>query len=132
MKTAKKRRQAVRRATAKVTARRRSLAADDKLFGAAMVTANKKGYPHMEWDGAQFAPTRPKPPPKLAVNVSIMSEAHKKFGKVWKGPCKGAFASHSVEAYTDTCCQTCTAGVDFIEAIGCPEEYLVPTNLIIP
>ena len=81
MKVAKKQRQGTRRAKVKTKANRRSLAADDKCFGFAMVAASKKGYPHMEWDGAQFSPTRPKPPPKLVVNVSIMSEAHKKFGK---------------------------------------------------
>ena len=128
MKQAKKRRQGMRRTKANTKVARKNLAADDKLFGATMVAASKKGYPHMEWDGAHFSPSRPKPPPKLMVNVSIMSEAHKKFGKAWRGSRKGALGSHAVEAYTDTCCQTCTAGVDFIKAIGCPEEYLVPTS----
>ena len=128
MKAAKKQRQRTRRATAKAKANRRTIAAEDRSFGAAMLVANKNGVPHMEWDGAQFSPARPKPPPKLDVNVSVMSEAHKKFGRIWRGSRKGAFNSHAVEAFTDTCCQTCTAGVDFIDQIGCPEAYLVPTS----
>ena len=128
MKAAKKRRQSKRRAAARARSERKLAAADDKAFATAMVVATKEGQPHMEWDGAQFSPTKPKTPPKLTVNVSMMSEAHKKFGRIWKGSRKGAFNPHPVEAYTDTCCQTCTAGVDFIEQIGCPLEYLVPTT----
>ena len=128
VRAARKQRQHARCAAAKAKAKRRTIAAEDKSFGAAMWAADKKGVPHMEWDGSQFLPTRPKPPPKLTVNVSVMPEAHKKFGRVWRGSRKGAFNSHAVEAFTDTCCQTCTAGLDFIELIGCPEAYLVPTS----
>lgn len=39
-----------------------------------MLHAENNGVPHMEWDSAQFSPSRPKPPPKLMVNVSVMSE----------------------------------------------------------
>ena len=128
MKKAKKQRQRARRTAARKKTHRKTLAAEDKSFGIAMLVADKKGLPHMEWDGAQFSEEKPKPPPKLEVNVSIMSEAHKKFGKVWSGSRKGVFNPHTLDAYTDTCCQTCTAGIDFLEQIGCPTSYLVPTS----
>ena len=124
MKAAKKSRQRKRRAKA----RRKAVASADKSFGAAVAVAERKGYPHMEWDGAAFSPTKPKPPPMLDVNVTVMRDAHKKYGVLWKGSQRRAFESHVVEAYTDTCCQTCTAGTDFLEHIGCPETYLVPTT----
>ena len=60
-----------------------------------------------------------------------MHEAHKKLGVHWKGSRKRFFNSHVVEAVTDTGCQTCTAGIDFLERIGCPESYLVPTSHLI-
>ena len=128
MKKAKKLRQRARRTAARKKTHRKTLAAGDKSFGIAMLAADKKGLPHMEWDGVQFSEENPKPPPKLEVNVSIMSEAHKKFGKVWSGSRKGVFNPHTLDAYTDTCCQTCTAGIDFLEQIGCPTSYLVPTS----
>ncbi len=128
MKAAKKERQRKRRAPKRAKASRRKLASEDKSFGAAMVIASKKGFPHMEWDGAQFAPTRPKPPPRLDVNVSVMHEAHKKFGVTWSGSRRGIHKSHKTDAVSDTGCQTCTAGTDFLEEIGCPESHLVPTS----
>ena len=128
MKAAKKARQRKRRASTRAKSQRKAIASADKSFGAAVSVAERKSYPHMEWDGSAFSPTKPKPPPTLNVNVTMMLEAHKKCGVHWKGSRKGAFQSHSVQTYADTCCQTCTAGVDFINQIGCPESYLVPTS----
>ena len=128
MKAAKKARQRKRRAAVKAKSQRRAVASEDRSFGAAIAVAERKRYPHMEWSGTTFSPTKPKPPPTLDVNVTIMREAHAKCGIRWSGSHKGSFESHSVEAYADTCCQTCTAGTDFIEQINCPESYLVPTS----
>ena len=82
----------------------------------------------MEWDGASFVPQRPAPSPKLDVSVSMMHLAHKKFGVTWKGSRKGTYRPTIVPAITDSGCQTCTAGVEFLGEVGCPESYLVPTN----
>ena len=84
--------------------------------------------PHCEWDGTEFVPTRPKPSLKVQANVSVMHAAHEKFGVRWKGSRRGIFASRAVEAFADSCCQTCTAGLDLLEQIGIPETYLVPTT----
>ena len=69
----------------KAKSERRKIESEDKSFGAAMVIAQKKGFPHMEWDGAAFSPKKPKPPPTIDVGVTIMHEAHKKLGLHWKG-----------------------------------------------
>ena len=41
--------------------------------------------PHMEWDGTTFTPTKPSPPPRIDVSVSMMPAAHEKFGVKWRG-----------------------------------------------
>ena len=38
------------------------------------------------------------------------------------------FETRRSKGLADTGCQTCTAGMDFLEHIGCPTSYLVPTN----
>ena len=82
----------------------------------------------MEWNGASFVPQRPAPSPKIDVNVSIMHSAHKKLGVNWCGSRKGSYSPTTVCAVTDSGCQTCTAGVEFLDDIGCPKSYLVPTS----
>ena len=82
----------------------------------------------MEWDGASFVPCTPAPSPKLEVNVSMMHSAYKKLGVKWHGSRKGTYRPCSVTAITDTGCQTCTAGAEFLKKLGCPESYLVPTS----
>ena len=82
----------------------------------------------MEWDGAAFTPQKPAPSPVLHVNISIMHSAHKKLGVNWSGSRKGTYQSQGVDAIADTGCQTSTAGIEFLESIGCPESYLVPTR----
>ena len=106
MKAAKKARQRKRRAAVKAKSQRRAVASEDRSFGAAIAVAERRRYPPMEWSGTTFSPTKPKPPPTLDVNVTIMREAHAKCGIRWSGSHKGSFESHSVEAYADTCCQT--------------------------
>ena len=73
-------------------------------------------------------PTRPAPPPVVDISTTLMHSAYEKFGVHWSGSRKGAYKSHIVSAVTDSGCQTSTAGVDFLEEIGCPESYLVPTS----
>ena len=134
MKARKKARQRKRRNLAKVRAQRREEEFEDKFFAASLkhdLRANSNINhlpPHCEWDGTDFVPTRPKPSPKVDVNVSVMHSAHNKFGVHWKGSRRGTFASHTISAFADSCCQTCTAGTDVLEQIGIPESYTVPTK----
>ena len=109
--------------------RRKDEESGDRSFAHVMKSQMPtNGIPHCEWDGTDFVPTRPSPSPKITVNVSIMHAAHKKFGVTWKGSRRGAFKSHAVDAIADSGCQTCSAGFDTLERIGCPVPYLVPTN----
>ena len=106
---------------------RRSATSANKAFAAHIQEVKKRGYPHMEWDGATFIRKSPAPPPRIDVNVSTMHSAHAKLGIKWKGSRKGLYRSSIVSAITDTGCQTCTAGVEFLQDINVPESYLVPT-----
>ena len=90
-----------------------------------MIVGLKK-QPHLVWNGSDFAPGRPAPPPKLKIDVTLMRAAHRKFGCRWKE--KGWKQSPlMIDAVADTGCQTCTAGTDIIKQL-CPLEYLVPTR----
>ena len=128
MRKARKIRQRKRKQEAKAKADRNAVSRADKTFASTLLQEGKKGYPHMEWNGSTFIPQRPAPSPELEVNASIMHSAHKKFGMRWSGSRKGTYKPHAVNAIADTGCQTCTAGVDFLENIGCPQSYLVPTS----
>ena len=88
----------------------------------------KFGHPHMEWNGEEFVPKTPSQSPYLPVEATMMRAAHEKLGVKWQGSRKNAFATHQVKGLADTGCQTCTAGMDFLEAMGCPESFLVPTS----
>ena len=88
----------------------------------------KVGHPHMEWNGEEFVPKTPSPSPYLPVEATMMQAAHSKLGVTWQGSRKGAFSTRRVQGLADTGCQTCTAGLDFIELMGCPKSYLVPTS----
>ena len=48
-----------------------------------MIVGLKK-QPHLVWNGSDFAPGRPAPPPKLKIDVTLMRAAHIKFGCYWK------------------------------------------------
>ncbi len=135
MKAAKRARQKKRKARAKL----RATKAADKAF--AMSLQNSKGaglqsskgaepigYPHMEWNGTEFAPQTPAPSPYINVEATLMSAAHDKLGVKWQGSRKRAFQPRSSRSLADSGCQTCTAGLDFVEEIGCPMSYLVPTT----
>ena len=128
MKLARKARQKKRKAFAQERQNRREEKSEQKSFAAVMLAQSKKGVPHCEWNGSAFVPTRPKPSPRMDVNVSIMHMVHEKFGSRWTGSRKGAYTSRKANGITDSGCQTCSAGTDFLEQIGCPESYLVPTS----
>ena len=123
-KAAKKARQRRRKAALKAKATRRAESSADKSFAASIL----KTYPHMEWNGSEFSPSPPAPSPRVEVKVSLMAAAHKKMGIDWSGSRKPLHQSHVTNALTDSGCQTCTGGEDFLETIGCPKSYLVPTS----
>ncbi len=135
LKVAKKERQRKRRAATLEQKRLSDERFEDRYFAATLRHDLKRGQlnapsppPHCEWDGTDFVPTRPKPSPKLDVNITVMHAAHEKFGVRWSGSRKGIYKPRVAEAVADSGCQTCSAGIDVLEKIGCPLEYLVPTS----
>ncbi len=128
MKAAKRCRQRKRRAKQREKKRRKEEESYDRHFAHAMKIAVSKGIPHCEWNGTDFVPTRPKPPPRVDVAISMMHGAHHKLGIRWRGSRRGAYRRHAKSAVADSGCQTCSAGLDVLEEIGCPLEYLIPTS----
>ena len=100
----------------------------DKMYADFVKFEASRRLPHMEWNGSDFVPQRPAPQPVLQVNATIMVEAHRKFGVSWKGSRRGIYQSRRVSGIADSGCQVPLAGVDFLESIGCPKDFLVPTR----
>ena len=121
MKAQRKARQRKRKARAK----RQRERAEDKAFAMSLANHNSQvsspNYPHMEWDGQDFVPQPPAPSPFITVGATMMEAAHKKLGVSWRGSRKGVFEPRQMKGLGDSGCQTCTAGSDFLDQIGCPK-----------
>ena len=112
---------------------RNTVESTDKAFASAILTIAKvcpglTRHSHMEWDGNTFVPTTPTPPPMINVTATMMPVAHRKLGIKWTGSRKGLYKPRLVPSLADSGCQTSTAGTDFLEKIGCPVSYLIPTS----
>ncbi len=112
---------------------RRAVESDDKVFALSVKSTMQPGhegtaYPHMEWNGTSFTPASPAPPPRMDVNVTLMPAAHAKLGVKWVGSRRRIHKPRRASTLADSGCQTCTAGVDFLEEIGCPQSFLIPTS----
>ena len=83
--------------------------------------------PHMEWNGTSFIEKHPAAPPVINVQASVMHRAHKSFGKKWQND-RPAPTEIGLQAYTDTCAQTCTSGPEILSMLQCHSSYLVPTT----
>ena len=88
-----------------------------------------QAVPHMEWDKGQFTPCPPKRHPELPVTLTIMQEAHSKFGKHLtgferSGVCHGARTT----ACADTGAMTCSGGEEVLKLLHCPEHFLLRTS----
>ena len=84
--------------------------------------------PHLQLYQGQYVPRAPAPSPMLTVDINVMHDAHKSLGKCWQGSRKGIFDATTVDAIADTGCQTCTAGIDILESLSCPQRYLIHSN----
>ena len=76
--------------------------------------------PHVEWNGKEFAPTRPHPLPSIDVKVTPLLHLHEK-------P-KFSPSSPLISAYTDTCAQTCVAGETLLDKLNLSTDILIPTS----
>ena len=91
--------------------------------------SSAQSVPHMEWDKGQFTPSSPKRHPELPVTLTIMQQAHSKFGKRLTGfersnICHGARAT----ACADTGAMTCSGGIEILKLLRCPEHLLLKTS----
>ena len=129
-----KARRKARQRKRKARVKRQRERAEDRAFAMSLTQGKPQNqtsstsYPHMEWNGQGFVPQPPAPSPFITVEATLMEAAHKKLGVSWRGSRKGAFISRNTKGLGDTGCQTCTAGTDFLQHIGCPRSYLVPTS----
>ena len=82
--------------------------------------------PHMEWnsDKGTFERKRPNPPPRIKVEVAMMSEVHHRFGI----KCDMRYNPKFTSAVADTGCQTTTAGIDMLKLLNIPKRFLIPTS----
>ena len=85
--------------------------------------------PHVEWHGGAFVHCKPKPLPKLEVNVTVLTASHRHFNK--------AFSNHDLKninngaliaCLTDTGAQTCASGPEILKQLNIHEKYLIPTS----
>ena len=82
--------------------------------------------PHLEWDGKQFQVNSPEAPPSITVEVTMVPEAHAKFGRQLRNPVSQV--NHHILAIADTGAQTCSCGPEIQELLGYPDGYLIPTT----
>lgn len=118
-----------RRQKRRVKEERKATSRDDRSFARTLVAQSKTcKQPHLQWMEGKFVPKYPDPSPMLQVKVTMMHDAHKTLGIHWRGSRRGSYESVNISGLADTGCQTCTAGLDFLRAIGCPDEYMIPTK----
>ena len=91
------------------------------------ICESSRGLPNMEWAGSDFVPTRPASQPAIRVSATIMLAEHKKFGLAWKGSRRGVYHRKLVEGTSDSGSQVPIDGLDFLEKIKCPKDFLIPT-----
>ena len=104
------------------------MSADDRSFAWAAMSSKLRVQPHLEWIDGSFQAQKPASSPMVKLNVSLMHDAHRSFGKHLKGSRKGAYGSTEIDALADTGCQTCTAGEEFLDMLNCPRDYILPTR----
>ena len=94
-----------------------------KCRTAAAASVITKEVPHMEWSGDSFKPCSPKPLPSLQISAEILHRSHTQFG-ISQPP---ASVSNPVKlsAFADSCCQTCTAGEEFLNQLREYECYSI-------
>ena len=91
------------------------------------MSASKKkvtfGLRHKEWDNceAKFISSPPEKPPVIKLTARLMNEVHQNFGV------KCEAVDQSLLAVADTGCQTSSAGIDVLKAMGLKKRHLIPT-----
>ena len=82
------------------------------------------GLRHKEWDNCEskFISKSPEKPPVIKITARLMHEVHQSFGV------KCEAVDQNVLAVADTGCQTSSAGIDVLKAMGLKKRHLIPTS----
>ena len=91
--------------------------------------SSEYAIPNIEWNGKEFVKRSPHPLPKLQLNLQPMLELHAEVATI--PPKKNVRRSIDITAFTDTCAQTCIAGVEVLQKLNFKEENLIPSSHII-
>ena len=86
---------------------------------------NNRTLPHVEWDGERFVKAKPSPLPSITVQITPLIEAHNQFLKT---ELPTDFKQATALAFTDTCAQTCIAGVVILRHMNVDQRSLIPTK----
>ena len=98
-------------------------------FGAEIeqLTRNKdsRTLPHVEWDGEKFIKAKPSPLPSIKVVVTALLKFHEQF---LMEKLQTDFKQATMLAFTDTCAQTCIAGIALLREMHVDQRSLIPTK----
>ena len=86
---------------------------------------DERTLPHVEWDGEKFVKSRPAPLPSIRVHITPLLEFHEQFLKV---RLQTDFTQATAVAFTDTCAQTCIAGLALLRKMNVERQSLIPTK----
>ena len=86
---------------------------------------DERTLPHVEWDGEKFVKSRPAPLPSIRVHITPLLEFHEQFLKVGL---QTDFTQATAVAFTDTCAQTCIAGLALLRKMNVERQSLIPTK----
>ena len=87
--------------------------------------------PHMEWSASEdrFQFCSPKSLPRLVVNMSVLTSAHRDFNKTLSPHAtENLRMNASVSTCTDTGAQTCASGPELLHILNMDAQYLIPTS----
>ena len=81
---------------------------------------------HMEWINNKFEKMKPQDAPVLKVSCRLLTTIHINYGKTLT---RNTSKDADVDGLADTGAQICTAGADFLTAMGIDVDFLVPTRM---
>jgi hypothetical protein len=87
--------------------------------------------PHMEWIGSDgsFRHRDPRHLPKLQVQLSVLHDAHKNFGReIPATTLRNVHDGVIVNSCADTGAQTCASGLEILKVLNVSEKFLIPTS----
>ena len=90
-----------------------------------LISSDNRSLPHVEWDGEKFVKAKPAPLPSIRVKITPLLRFHEKF---LQAKLRTDFTHATVVAFTDTCAQTCIAGIALLRKMNVDEQSIIPTK----